>query len=275
VKVAILGPGGVGGMLAAVLPGAIVVSRSPLPDGITLHSRLLGERRAEPRVVERLTDEVDVLFIATKAVGLDDAVARIATDPKVVVPLLNGIDHLAALRARFPEVVAATIRVEATRVAPGVIEQTSPFLRVELAGHPEVAQLLSHAGIDAQVMEGDAQVMWSKLSRLAALSLTTTAFAAPLGEVRERHRDELLGAVRETAAVAQAEGATVDPAAIEHELLEEAHPELRASMARDVEAGRPPELDAIGGAVLRAAARHGIDTPTIAALVAAVQARLP
>ena len=46
-------------------------------------------------------------------------------------------------------------------------------------------------------------------------------------------------------------------------------------MARDVAAGRPPELDAIGGAVLRAAARHGIATPTVARLVEAIRRELP
>jgi 2-dehydropantoate 2-reductase len=56
-------------------------------------------------------------------------------------------------------VVAATIRVESTRVAPGVIEQTSPWIRVELAGHPEVAELLNAAGIPAAVIEDEVQVM--------------------------------------------------------------------------------------------------------------------
>jgi 2-dehydropantoate 2-reductase len=273
-KVAVLGPGGVGGLLAAVLPRALVVGRSPVEE-IRLRSRVLGERTTRVRFTGRLEEPVDVLFIATKAVGLQDAVERIAAPPGVVVPLLNGIEHLPLLRERFDEVVAATIRVEATRVAPGVIEQTSPFLRVDLAGHPEVAELLNAAGIDTHVGEGEAQVMWSKLTRLNAIALTTTAFAAPLGEVREEHREELLAAVRETAAVASAEGAAIDVAAIERELLEEAHPELLSSMARDVEAGRPPELDAIGGAVLRAADRHGIATPAVARLVAAVEARLP
>jgi 2-dehydropantoate 2-reductase len=273
-KVAVLGPGGVGGLLAAVLPRALVVGRSPVEE-IRLRSRVLGERTTQVRFTGRLEEPVDVLFIATKAVGLQDAVERIAAPPGVVVPLLNGIEHLPLLRERFDEVVAATIRVEATRVAPGVIEQTSPFLRVDLAGHPEVAELLNAAGIDTHVGEGEAQVMWSKLTRLNAIALTTTAFAAPLGEVREEHREELLAAVRETAAVASAEGAAIDVAAIERELLEEAHPELLSSMARDVEAGRPPELDAIGGAVLRAADRHGIATPAVARLVAAVEARLP
>ena len=269
-----LGPGGVGGMLAAVLPDALVISRSPLRE-VTLRSRLLGNRTTPVRSAPALTEPVDVLFIATKATGLADAVERIQAAPGMVVPLLNGVEHVAWLRERFPEVVAATIRVEATRMAPGVIEQTSPFLRIELAGHPEVAQLLTDAGIPAAVVEGEAQVMWSKLSRLNAIALTTTAFAAPLGEVRTSHRNDLLAVVRETAAVAAAEGASIDVPSIEHELLEEAHPELLSSMARDVAAGRPPELDAIGGAVLRAAGRHGVPAPTVARLVEAIRRELP
>jgi 2-dehydropantoate 2-reductase len=171
-------------------------------------------------------------------------------------------------------VVAATIRVEATRVAPGVVEQTSPFLRIELSAHAEVAELLNASGIPAAVVENEAQVMWSKLSRLNAIALTTTAYAAPIGAVRDHHRDDLLDVIRETAAVAAAEGANVDVDAIEQE-LNEAHPELLSSMARDRAAGRPLELDAIGGAVLRAAARHGIETPTVQRLVDAIGGELP
>jgi 2-dehydropantoate 2-reductase len=44
-------------------------------------------------------------------------------------------------------------------------------------------------------------------------------------------------------------------------------------MQRDIAAGRPPELDAIPGSVLRAAARHGIECPTIERLVGMVAAR--
>jgi 2-dehydropantoate 2-reductase len=272
-RVAVLGPGGVGGLLAAVLPQALVVSREPLAE-IRLRSRLLGDRTTPVRSTDRLTEPVDVLFVATKATGLREAVDRIAEQPGVVVPLLNGIEHLALLRERFADVVAATIRVESTRVAPGVIEQTSPWIRVELAGHPEVAQLLNDNGIPAAVVPDEVQVMWSKLVRLNAIALTTTAYRAPIGDVRSEHGDDLLDVIRETAAVAAADGASIDADAIEQE-LEQAHPGLLSSMARDVMAGRPPELDAIGGAVLRAGARHGVDTPTIAGLVEAIRRELP
>jgi 2-dehydropantoate 2-reductase len=49
-------------------------------------------------------------------------------------------------------------------------------------------------------------------------------------------------------------------------------PDLRSSMQKDREAGRPTEVDAIGGAILRAAARHGLDTPATRALVEGVTA---
>jgi 2-dehydropantoate 2-reductase len=45
-------------------------------------------------------------------------------------------------------------------------------------------------------------------------------------------------------------------------------------MQRDIEAGREPELDAIPGAVLRAAARHGLACPTIEELMGTIAARL-
>jgi 2-dehydropantoate 2-reductase len=78
-------------------------------------------------------------------------------------------------------------------------------------------------------------------------------------------RAALIGCIEEGAAVAGADGASIDPAARLAE-LDQAHPELGSSMQRDIAAGREPELDAIPGAVLRAARRHGLECPTIARL---------
>ncbi|HET8537077.1 MAG TPA: 2-dehydropantoate 2-reductase N-terminal domain-containing protein, partial [Solirubrobacteraceae bacterium] len=79
-RVAVLGPGGVGGLLAAVLPQALVVSREPLAE-IRLSSRVLGERTTSVRSTPALAESVDVLFVATKATGLADAVERIQAEP--------------------------------------------------------------------------------------------------------------------------------------------------------------------------------------------------
>jgi 2-dehydropantoate 2-reductase len=137
-----------------------------------------------------------------------------------------------------------------------------------------LAYTLAEAGIPARVGDSEPQVMWSKLVRLNALACTTSAFDRLLGEIRSTPelRAELIGAIEEGCAVAQAEGASIasdDPLGE----LSAAHATLGSSMQRDIASGREPELDAIPGAVLRAAARHDIECPTIERLVGMISAR--
>ena len=279
-SVAVLGAGGVGGFIAAALvrvgADVRVVARPETAaalreTGLTVSSRALGEDfTAHPPVVTELTDPVDVLLVASKATGLPDALDRVRALPALVVPLLNGLDHLAMLRERLggERVVAAVIRIESDRPATGVIVQTSPAVRVDMAGaRPEVealSKLLRGAGLEVRLGDSEAQVMWSKLARLCALALTTSASGQPIGYVRSdpRWRSALEGAINETVAVANAEGAALDAADTLAE-LDGAHPELGSSMQRDIAAARATELDAIAGAVLRGGQRHGLRCPTV------------
>jgi 2-dehydropantoate 2-reductase len=137
-----------------------------------------------------------------------------------------------------------------------------------------VAVLLAAAGIDVRIQNREAEVMWSKLARLCALALTTSASDRPIGYVRSdpRWRSALEGAVNETIAVANADGAGLDARDTLGE-LDAAHAELGSSMQRDIAAGRPTELDAIAGAVLRAGQRHGLRCPTVQWLAARVALR--
>lgn len=292
-NVAVLGPGGVGGLVAGALDRAgtpvIVVARTGTAEtiserGLNVGSVLLGDFLAHPLATARLEQQVDVLIVATKAAGLREALERIDAAPKLVLPLLNGLDHVAVLRERFvPEtVVAGTIRVEADRPEPGVVVHTSKFLRVDMASRylsacaamERLAGTLSDAGIPARVGDAEAQVMWSKLVRLNALACTTSAYDKLLGEIRSTPelRADLVGAIEEGCAVAQAEGAVVPSEDPLGELIA-AHDTLGSSMQRDIAAGRAPELDAIPGSVLRTAGRHEIGCPTIERLVTMIAAR--
>jgi 2-dehydropantoate 2-reductase len=299
-RIAVLGPGGVGGLLAGALQRSgeqvVVVAREPTAEtisarGLRVGSVTLGEFVAHPRAVARLQEPVDALIVATKAAGLQGALQRIACEPRLVLPLLNGLDHLVALRERFAadSVLAGTIRVEADRPDPGVVIHSSPFLLVEMASrYPHasdamqaLAGVLSAAGVSVRAdwpvsAASEAQVMWSKLVRLNALACTTSAYDKLLGEVRSTPelRADLVGAIEEACAVGRAEGADdVDPAKALSE-LERAHATLGSSMQRDIAAGRTPELDAIPGAVLRAGERHGLRCPTIERLLATIRARI-
>ncbi len=292
-KVSVLGPGAVGGFLAAALAHAgtdvVVVAREATAeligrDGIAVQSVRLGGFVGRPRSVSMLEEPVDVLVVATKAPALAAALDRIGVHPPLIVPLLNGLDHMSLLRERFGSgpVAAGAIRIEATRTAPGTLVHTSPFLRVDLASdhqplHPALRQLeeeLLAAQIPATIGPSEAQILWSKLVRLNALACTTSASGRPIGFIRSdpQWRAVLVECITETAAVAAADGGAVDPSVPLGE-LDNAHPELRSSLYRDIAAGRESELDAIPGAVLRAARRHRLECPTTTRLAAEIAAR--
>ncbi len=346
-NIAVLGPGGVGGLVGAALSRAgarvTLVARDSTAAmiserGVRVQSVLLGDFTAHPQAVASLEEPADVLIVATKAAGLHEALDRVHATPQLVLPLLNGLDHIAVLRQRFGDahVVAGTIRVEADRPEPGVVIHTSQFLRIDMASKhaharapmERLATVLSEAGVPARVhpliqsatpsaersgegvnpstqpvtppaersgeavnpstqsatpsaeraevavQDWEAQVMWSKLVRLNALACTTSAYDRLLGEIRSTPelRDDLVGAIEEGCAVAEAEGASI-PSGDPLGELTAAHATLGSSMQRDIAAGRPPELDAIPGAVLRAAARHNIACPVVSRLVMVIAQR--
>ncbi|CAL9438246.1 2-dehydropantoate 2-reductase [Streptomyces sp. enrichment culture] len=279
--VAVLGPGGVGGLLAALLSRAghrvICLSgeetaRTLRTDGLRVRSARFGDFTAPVEAGTELREPVDACLVTVKHTALDTALRRVpaaAVGDGLVVPFLNGVEHPAALRARYRpgRVAPAVIRVESTRVAPGVVEHTSPFAEIDLAGtdvpRPRLdalAQALNAAGPDTRVQDDETATLWAKMSFLAPLALLTTRHGLPLGDVRTHHRAELTALVQETAEISRACGGPSDPAGALARY--DAFPAgMKSSMQRDAEAGRPLELDAIGGALLRAAERHGIPAP--------------
>jgi 2-dehydropantoate 2-reductase len=294
-RFAVLGPGGVGGLLAALLtrsgaavtclagPSTVDVLRR---SGVRVESGRFGDFTARVAAAEQLDQSVDVCLVTVKATQLEDALDRLppgVVGSALIVPLLNGVDHVDVLRRRYPDatVVPATIRVEASRVAPGVIRHDSPFVTVELAEDddtaPAVRRLageLERAGVTVKVSDDAATVMWSKLTFLVTLALLTTATQATAGEVRERRRDDLVAMVREVAEVARAEGAAVEADDVVA-FFDGIPAGMKSSMQRDAETGRRLELDAIGGAVVRAAGRHGIPVPVTSRYVDELRARYP
>jgi 2-dehydropantoate 2-reductase len=276
-QVAILGSGAVGALLAAELVRsgtevAVITTEASAAaiaaDGIGVTSPVFGDHVERVRAVPALEAPPGALVVATKAPHLEAALERVAGEPEVVVPLLNGLDHMDILRRRFANVVAGTVRVQAHREDRTHVVHRAPFLTVTIAapGAPALGEALGRAGVEVRAGGAEADVLWAKLSRLAGIALATTAADAPLGDVRE----DAEAVSREVAAIAVAEGAKVDADTVIGELR--ALPDAATSSLRgDVNRSHPPatdhELDAIGGAVLRAAARHGLPAPRTRALV--------
>ncbi|MGW4990068.1 ketopantoate reductase family protein [Streptomyces mirabilis] len=285
--VAVLGPGGVGGLLAALVAraGHRVIclagdetARALRTDGIRVRSGLFGDFTAAVEADTELREPVDACLITVKHTALDAALERVRPEvlgDGLLVPFLNGVEHPATLRARYgaARVAPAVIRVESTRTAPGVVEHGSPFAEIDLTGESvprgrldALAGVLATAGPTVRLLDDEAATLWAKMSFLAPFALLTTRYGVPLGEVRTRHREELTALVAETAAVSRACGAPADPA-VALARYDAFPPDTKSSMQRDAEAGRPLELDAIGGALLRAADRHGVAVPVARGLV--------
>ncbi|HET9437609.1 MAG TPA: 2-dehydropantoate 2-reductase [Gaiellaceae bacterium] len=291
---AVLGPGAVGGSLAVRLSNAgvpVVCVAHPEAAGLIALAGLVvespeGTHTVRVEVVEQLTKPVALLLVTVKAPALDDAMARVdpaAVRDGVVLPLLNGLEHVEKLRERFGDcVVAGSIshfqayragRVQIIEATPApvitIASDTLPRSRVEAA-----AEILRQARLDVRVGQEEKRVLWHKLARIAPLAAATAASGRTVGELRldAEWRSRLDGAIVDACAVADADGVALRPAA-QWAIIEEMADETTTSAARDVAAGRRSELDAILGSVLRTAERLGVPTPALDELATAAGLR--
>jgi len=283
---AILGAGGIGGLMGACLAHAgdavtMVVRREKLaqyPKQLHLESPF-GNFTVDVAVAAEVP-EADVLWLTVKATQLEPALAAFK-NPGAIVPLLNGIDHVALLRSKYGahRVIPATIAVETERVGPGHIVHRSPFARLfaSSAGRALLGTTLDELqkiGFACRFVDDEPTLMWGKLVFLAPFALSTTAADKTVGEIVSdpQWRSLAEACVREACAVAVAESAAVDADSI-LAWVKTAPANMRSSMQKDVERHNPPELDAIAGPILRGARKHGIAVPVTEKLVAAVERR--
>jgi 2-dehydropantoate 2-reductase len=295
-SIAILGAGAVGGFLAAVLsrngasvtcivkePASGIISK----EGIRLESGSFGDFIVWPNVITQLNFSPDVLFITTKATTLNKAVERV--DPvyvkdTIIIPLLNGIEHIGYLRSIYgKQVIAGSIgNIEVKKVSANRIVHTTISAKIDIAPNKDVSvqklntivKLLSGSGIKVDLLESENEVVWAKLVRLCALACTTSAIDRTVGFIRDDKKwwGYLEACVREAAAVAQADGTHIN---VEEVLaqIKKLPKEIGTSMQRDINAGRPSELDAIAGAVIRIGKKHGLNCPAIKSLTDIIEMR--
>ena len=291
---AILGPGAVGGSLAVRLANAgvhVICVAHPEAVGLIALAGLVvespeGTLTARVEAVERLAKPVDLLLVTVKAPALEDAIERVdpsAVSDGVVVSLLNGIEHMDVLRARFDGRVAAgsishfqayragRVQIVEATLAPVITMASESLSRTRIE---QAADMLRRARIDVRVGENERRVLWHKLARIAPLAAVTAVSGRPVGELRDdpKWRSKLDGGIVEACAVAEADGVTLRPAT-QWAIIDEMADETTTSAARDVAAGRLSELDALLGGVLRAAERLDVACPTLTELATAAGLR--
>lgn len=288
---AILGAGGVGGLIGAALAKsgeAVTMVLRPdalkdYPAELSLDSPLGSFSVPVDRAAE-VAQPYDVLWITVKATQLDSALRSVVVKPEAigaVVPLLNGIDHVAVLRARFghDRVVPASIAVESERVAPGKIVHRSSMTRLTVSsiGESRLAstiEKLRQFGLTCQFMPDEMRILWTKLAFLGPYALTTTASGLDAGEVARDPvwRKRMETCIREACAVSTASGTPLNADEFIG-FLDRLQPGMRSSMQKDVAAGNPPELDAIAGPILRGAEEHGLQAPVTGELVEMIRGK--
>jgi 2-dehydropantoate 2-reductase len=285
---AVLGAGAIGGLVGTAVASlgedvTVLVRRERLagyPTNLSVQ-RSSGLMSAPARVAATLDNLVDVLWIATKSYQLETALEAVQSQPRFVVPLLNGVNHIELLRAHFghDRVLPATIAVEAERIAPGQFVQRSPFANLNLAAGAEhilgaIVARLRDLAFTCRFIQNEQTLLWSKLCFLEPYALVTSASGMNKGEIYAdaEGKRKLISAMAEACTVARASGAEVEPAQIQA-IYDGLPSSIRSSMQKDLAAKRPLELDAIGGPIVRGGERYGIDVSTTVALIAVIHAK--
>lgn len=232
----------------------------------------------------------DLVLVAVKAYSLPEALAEmepLVGTATVILPLMNGIDHLDILRERFgaERVLGGLCHIESAIAAPGRIRQLSQRRDItfgELDGREtervrRIAAAFAAAGIPHRVSDDILRDMWLKLIFISAMGGMTAAAQRPLGAVLgdPGGREMYERLVREAIAVARAAGVRLPADAFER-VMETSlgmDPGMTSSLQRDLAAGRPVEVDALCGPVVRHGRRLGVDTPCQQAVATVVRLR--
>ena len=297
-RITVMGTGGVGGYFGARLAAAgedvVFVARGAhlaaiRQDGLRVES-IKGDVRIFPAQATDRPEEVgtvDWVLCAVKAWQVGEAAE--AMKPMVgprttVLPLQNGVEAADQLTSVLGKeaVVGGAAWIAAHVVSPGLIRHPAIEPRValgELGGPPSprvqaMRDAFDRAGVAVEASADIRAVLWTKLLFISSISGVGAVARAAAGEVREvpETRALLAAAMREVEAVARALGVTLAPDVVEKTLafVDGMPPATTASMQRDIWDGRPSELEAQNGAIVRLGRQAGVPTPTHAFLYSAL-----
>jgi 2-dehydropantoate 2-reductase len=300
--IAVVGAGAVGGFYAARLARAgervSVIARGA-------HLRAIRERglaiwsplgdhvvRIEAESDPARVGPVDLVVLAVKTYANPQILPLLPTlcgPETAVLTLQNGVASADALADAVgaERVLAGTTYVATAIVAPGLIQQTGVHRRVILGEafgerrdvSPRVARIaaiLAGADIQAEAVADGRVPVWEKLVYLATFAAFTGVSRQPAGAIwgDAIGRDAFLAVAAEVEAVARAEGVAIAADVLDRmvEYLDVLPPSTRSSLLIDLQQGKPTEVEALQGEVVRRGRALGVPTPGMTALYAALRA---
>lgn len=295
-KVVIVGAGGLGSYIGAVLDQAghdvFLVARGDHrraieERGLVVHSHA-GDFTARPTCVDVATDvdAVDVTFLATKTYSLDDVAPQlvgVASGGSAVVSLLNGVTAVPRLERHGvpPDLLAdAVAYMTSFRIAPGEIERKASHQRLVVpGGGSEAARRLEALFVDTLVgieSVDDIRVeLWEKLAVVAPLSVLCALGERNMGSVRRHPFGATLqrAAIAEVLVVGRATGVPIPAESddVIDDRLDAFPDDFFPSVIHDLNLGRPTEMDDLSGEIARLGRHHGVPTPLHSAGTVIVQ----
>jgi 2-dehydropantoate 2-reductase len=288
-RIAVMGTGGVGGYFGGLLAQAgedvTFIARGEhlraiQADGLRVES-VHGDFTVRPA---QATDDpstvgpVDLVLFATKTYQIEEAAGamRPLIGPEtVVLPLQNGVDasERVADILGSEHVLGGVCYIVSAIAGPGIIQQRSEFRRIvlgELDGQvtPRVEVItaaLQRTGAPVELSTAINKMRWTKFLFIASFSGMGAVTRVPAGELMAcaETRQMLELAMREIEALAAAGGVRLDGDVVPETMAfcDNLAPDATASMQRDIMEGRPSELEAQNGFVMRKGAELGVPVP--------------
>lgn len=288
-RFAVFGAGGLGAYYGARLVDAghevSFIARGPhleamRKNGLKVISPVGDVHLEKPQVTDQPADigEVDVVMIAVKSWHVAEIIPVLGSlmgDATVMLPFLNGVDAPDQLAEAFGEenVLGGLSRIFSEIESPGVVRHLNPGAYIEfgeLNGERStrveaLADVFRAVGIETEISDDIRSALWQKLllvaswAGLGALSQSTLGVVCDQPELRslvDRAMDEGID-------VARALGYPL-PDDLKQKMWDfygGVPYDTTASMMRDILAGRPSELDAWNGAIVRFGRQLGVPTP--------------
>jgi 2-dehydropantoate 2-reductase len=274
-RIAVVGPGAIGGIMSAWLgkTGAhevTVCARRPLKEFTveTPHEVIT----ARPRIITSPAEAtpVDWVLVATKAYNAEataEWLKPLTAKGAAIAVLQNGVEHRERFAPYLPweRIVPVLVYCPAERPEPTrMLQRRAGRLVVpDEARGREFAGLFAGTAIKVETTPDITTALWEKLV-LNSAGAITAILLQPNGAFNDQRVCELaIGIMRECIAVGRAEGAKLDEAMMDrcNQVYQKEPRDGLNSLHADRLAGRPMEVDARNGAIVRLGRKHGIPTP--------------
>jgi 2-dehydropantoate 2-reductase len=288
-KIAMMGSGGVGGLIGARLAHAgcdvsFVARGAHLAamrkDGLRLESAVGTVHLPRPQVTDNpaTIGAVDIVIFSVKLWDTEAAARAILPliGPETgVISLQNGVTKDDVLRPIVgAKALMGGVAYMGTAIArPGVIEHTGTVQRVVFGEYDgrrskraqELLEWCRKAGLDAAISDDIRRTLWEKFAFLVGMAAVTATIRLPIGPIRSHPvtRQYYLDAMREAAAVGRAHGVNLPADFAEERMafVDTLPPTMTASLQLDLERGNPLEVEWLSGAVVKLGAAVGVPTP--------------